>query len=291
MANKQHNPLSAYFRAPKLFTAIPSGGKYYTSDIVEMPDTGELPVFAMTSKDEMIMKNPDALLNGEAVTQVVQSCVPNVKNARRMLSSDIDVLLVAIQGATYGDDIEVSASCPSCDESITVVASVDDALTTMQSLNDSYKIEINGLVIDVKPFSYASTIKAGITNFQSTRSLQALADIPDEMERLKLFNQNFVQIAALNFDLIADSISSISYTDADGETNSVSDRAQITEFLENSDSSISKAIEEQISEINNIGINSEMQMECSNEKCLQDGKPLQFTSKVNFDPVNFFTAS
>ena len=111
------------------------------------------------------------------------------------------------------------------------------------------------------------------------------------MERLKLFNQNFVQIAALNFDLIADSISSISYTDADGETNSVSDRAQITEFLENSDSSISKAIEEQISEINNIGINSEMQMECSNEKCLQDGKPLQFTSKVNFDPVNFFTAS
>ena len=114
MANKQQNPLSAYFRAPKLYTQIPSGGKYYTPDIVEMPDTGELPVFAMTSKDEMIMKNPDALLNGEAVVQVLQSCIPNIKNARKVLSSDVDVLLIAIQGATYGDDIEVSAECPKC---------------------------------------------------------------------------------------------------------------------------------------------------------------------------------
>ena len=290
MSNK-HNPLSAYFRAPKLFTAIPSGGKYYTPDIVEMPETGELPVFAMTSKDEMIMKNPDALLNGEAVTQVVQSCVPNVKDARRMLSSDVDVLLVAIQGATYGDDIEVSATCPSCDEEVSVIASVDAALATMQSLKDSYDVKVNGLVIEVKPFSYSSTIKAGITNFQSTRSLQALADVPDEMERLRLFNDNFKQIAALNFDLIADSISKVSFTDDNGETVDVTDRKQITEFLENSDSSISKAIEENIAAINDIGINSEMQLQCESEKCMENGEGTVFTSKVNFDPVNFFTAS
>jgi hypothetical protein len=291
MANK-HNPLSAYFRAPKLFTAIPSGGRYYTPDIVEMPDSGELPVFAMTAKDEMMLKNPDALLNGEAVTHVIQSCIPNVKDARRMLSSDVDVLLVAIQGATYGDDIEVSAACPKCDEPVTAIASVDAALATMESLEDRYHIDADNLVIEVKPFSYSSTIKAGITNFTSTRSLQALADIPDEMERLRLFNDNFKQIAALNFDLIVDSVSSVSFKDEEGDTISVTDRAQITEFLENSDTRISKAIEEKISEINGIGINSEMQLECENEQCKDSkGNPHTFTSKVNFDPVNFFTAS
>ena len=78
MTNK-HNPLSAHFRAPKLFTPLPSEGRFYDNSVVEMPETLELPVFSMTAKDEMIMKNPDALLNGEAVAQVIQSCVPNVK--------------------------------------------------------------------------------------------------------------------------------------------------------------------------------------------------------------------
>ena len=288
MANKQQNPLSAYFRAPKLYTQIPSGGKYYTPDIVEMPDTGELPVFAMTSKDEMIMKNPDALLNGEAVVQVLQSCIPNIKNARKVLSSDVDVLLIAIQGATYGDDIEVSAECPKCNESRSAVASVESALETMGTLEDLYEIREGGLAIKVRPFTYASTIKAGITNFQSTRSLQALADIPDEMERLKLFNDNFKEIASLNFELIADSIQSITIVDEDIE---VTDRDQIAEFLDNADNSVGKSVEEQIAIINAIGINTEMQLECESEECKEGDDNFTFTSKVNFDPVNFFTAS
>ena len=289
MANKQQNPLSAYFRAPKLYTQIPSGGKYYTPDIVEMPDTGELPVFAMTSKDEMIMKNPDALLNGEAVVQVIQSCIPNVKNARKVLSSDIDVMLVAIQGATYGDDIEVSANCPKCEESRSAVASVESALATMGSLDDLYEINVaDQLLIKVRPFTYASTIQAGITNFQSTRSLQALADIPDDMERLKIFNENFKEIASLNFQLIADSIQSITIVSEDIE---VTDRDQIIDFLDNAESSVGKAVEDEIARINDVGINTEMQLECESESCQENGEPFTFTSKVNFDPVNFFTAS
>ena len=289
MTNK-HNPLSSHFRAPKLFAPIPSAGKFYGPAVVEMPETLELPVFAMTAKDEMIMKNPDALLNGEAVAQVIHSCVPNVKNARAMLSSDIDVLLVAVQGATYGDDVEVSAPCPKCDEDQKGVASVEQAIGTMGVLEESYTVEHNGLEIHVRPFTYASTIQAGITNFQSTRSLQALADVSNEMERLRLFNDNFKQIAELNFSLIVDSISSIDYTDEDGEKQSVTDRKHITEFLDNAEGTVGKKIEEQIAKLNSIGINHEMKLQC--EKCTDDaGEPVVFKSRVNFDPVNFFTAS
>ena len=289
MTNK-HNPLSSHFRAPKLFAPIPSAGKFYESAVVEMPDTLELPVFAMTAKDEMIMKNPDALLNGEAVAQVIHSCVPNIKNARAMLSSDIDVLLVAIQGATYGDEVEVTAPCPNCEEDQKGVASVEDAISTMGVLEESYTIEHEGLEIAVRPFTYASTIKAGITNFQSTRSLQALADVKDEMERLSMFNDNFKQIAELNFSLIVDSISSIGYVDEEGEKQSVTDRTHITEFLDNAENVVGKKIEEQITKLNNVGINHEMKLQC--EKCTNDdGTPVVFDSRVNFDPVNFFTAS
>lgn len=289
MTNK-HNPLSSHFRAPKIFAPIPSAGKFYNDKVVEMPETQELPIFAMTAKDEMIMKNPDALLNGEAVAQVIQSCVPNVKDARSMLSSDVDVLLVAIQGATYGDDVEVSAECPKCKEEQKGIASVETAIGTMGSIEERYSVEHDGLEIEIRPFTYASTIQAGITNFQSTRSLQALADVPDEMERLSLFNNNFKQIADLNFNLIVDSIANIGYTDEEGEEQSVTDRNHIKEFLDNAEQSVGKKIEEKITELNSIGINHEMKLQC--EKCLDDdGEPLVFDSKVNFDPVNFFTAS
>ena len=297
MANNKHNPLSAYFRAPKLFTGLPSLGRFYTSDVVDMPDSLELPIFAMTAKDEVIMKNPDALLNGEAVAQVIMSCVPNVKQPRKMLSSDIDVLLVAIQGATQGDNIDVSANCPKCNEEKTGVASIEAALASMSVIEDSYSISYKDLTIDIRPFTYESTIKAGITNFQSTRSLQSLANISDENERLKVFNENFVKIAELNFALIADSIAKISFVDADGNTQTVTDRSMILEFLENAESSVGKLVEEQIKNINKIGINHEMTLQCDKETCCEVDPatnkkvPYTFTTKVNFDPVNFFTAS
>ena len=102
---KTNNPLSGYFRAPKLYTKLPSGGRFYTDDVVELGESREVAVYALTAKDEAILKNPDALLNGEAVSQIIKSCVPAVQKPRKMLSSDIDTLLVAIQGATYGDDL------------------------------------------------------------------------------------------------------------------------------------------------------------------------------------------
>ena len=101
---------------------------------------------------------------------------------------------------------------------------------------------------------------------------------------------HFKQIADLNFSLIVDSISSIGYTDEEGEKQSVTDRKHISEFLDNAEGKVGKKIEEQISQLNSIGINHEMKLQC--EKCTDDaGEPLVFESRVNFDPVNFFTAS
>jgi hypothetical protein len=287
----KHNPLSAYFRAPKLYTPIPSRGKFYTPDVVEMPENGELPVFPMTARDEMIMKNPDALLNGEAVSEVIKSCVPNVKNVKRMMSSDVDVLLVAIQGATYGDDVDIKATCPKCNQEQEVVASVEAAIQSMAVLEDSYQVEHQGLVVEIRPFTYESTIQAGIANFQSTRSLQSLADIEDEMDRLRLFNDNFKKIAALNFRLITDSVASITLPGTNGDYQIVTDRIHIQEFMENTEAGLGKKIEEKIKEVNKIGINHEMQVMCSTPECAVDGESYVFTSNVNFDPVNFFTAS
>ena len=84
----QPNPLTQYFRQFKLYLKLPSGIAYYTTDQVQFTDSGEIGVMPMTGKDELSLKNPDALLNGEALVEVIKSCVPGVKNPRVLLTND-----------------------------------------------------------------------------------------------------------------------------------------------------------------------------------------------------------
>ena len=285
------NPLSEYFRSPKLYVKLPTGGKFYDKDVVEYPESGELPVFPMTAKDELIMKNPDALLNGEAVCQLVSSCVPNVKNVRQLISNDVDTLLIAIQGATNGDDIEVTAECPKCNEAVTGIASAEGALETMVLLEESYVVDTpQGLSIEVKPFKYENTIKAGIASFQSTRSLQAMTELPDDMDKLKIFNESFLKMADMNYQLILDAVHSITIGKGK-DKQTITDRDHIREFLDNCESDIGRSVETAVTDVNKIGIQKTMQFECDKESCKENDCPKEFEAAVAFDPVNFFMAS
>ena len=73
------NPLKKYYRQPKQYIKLPSGYKYYPADSIEVSESGEIAVYPMTAKDELLFKTPDALLNGEATVSVIQSCVPAIK--------------------------------------------------------------------------------------------------------------------------------------------------------------------------------------------------------------------
>ena len=70
------NPLSGYYRQPKIYIRLPSGGEYYPEGALDVSENGDYPVFAMTAKDELMLKTPDALLSGESTVEVIKSCVP-----------------------------------------------------------------------------------------------------------------------------------------------------------------------------------------------------------------------
>ena len=287
MAEQNQNPLSAYFRAPKMYTSIPSGGKFYGAEILTVPDSSEFAIYPMTTKDELLLKNPDALLNGEAVANLIKSCVPEVKDPKKMFSADVDALLIAIRGASGGDIVEVQAECPECSTNTSVNVSVDESLSAMQTLEDEYHIDIsNGLKITAMPFSYANTVKAGVASFQSTRSMQSISELSDDMERLSAFNESFVKLADLNFELLIDAIHNITYQNEEGEDVSLDDKTIIREFLENTDNNTGKEIEEFINGINAKGVNNKVRVTCSDEECGNE-----WDNDINFDPVNFFTGT
>ena len=74
MPESQENPLEKYMRVPQIYITLPSGGKYWKPSAISMPVNGDVPVHSMSSYDELVLKSPDALMNGQGVADVIQSC-------------------------------------------------------------------------------------------------------------------------------------------------------------------------------------------------------------------------
>ena len=84
------NPLKQFFRQPVIYARLPSKGKFYPPGTLDMPANNELPVLPMTAIDEITYRTPDALYNGQATVDVIQSCLPNIKNAWVIPAMDMD---------------------------------------------------------------------------------------------------------------------------------------------------------------------------------------------------------
>ena len=173
------NPLKKYYRQPKQFIKLPSGYKYYPDGAIEVSESGEVAVYPMTAKDELIFKTPDALLNGEATVTVIQSCVPAIKNAWHMPSIDVDATLIAIRMATYGTKMSVPITVPGT-------------------------------------LSYDQFSKMAIKSFEEARVQELIKDQDmAEEEKLKRFQQSLTKLTDLNVSMVGDTVASVK---VDGQT-------------------------------------------------------------------------
>ena len=56
-AQPESNPLSSYMRTPQIYFSLPSKGKYYGVNAIDMPINGELPVLSMSTRDVQDARN------------------------------------------------------------------------------------------------------------------------------------------------------------------------------------------------------------------------------------------
>ena len=124
------NPLIQAYRKPALYVSLPSGGKYY-NEKPKLSVDGELAIYSMTARDELISKTPDALFNGEATFSLIASCAPDIGDPHEMPVNDLMVVLIAIRLASYGDDISVDIKCPECDFLNQLAVSTNALLATV----------------------------------------------------------------------------------------------------------------------------------------------------------------
>lgn len=287
MANNTENPLSRYYRTARLSVQLPSRGLYYPEDsVVELGSDGEVSVLPMTAQDEIHMKNPDALLNGEAVTSLIRSCVPQVRNARKLLSCDVDALMVAIRAASYGENSEVEAVCPECSAENSYTIDYEALLADVEPLEPQYDVPLgNGVTVTVTPAQFESSLRQQKAIFEGSKVQRILTDqnISDEA-RLQAFSAALKKITKMNFEMIVESVSQAVFTDDEGRTQTVSDRRHIVEFLNNIESADADLIEKAIVDINSHGVKKSLDTACRN--CGH-----QWSVPVEFNDTNFFLGS
>jgi hypothetical protein len=206
----EHNPLKQYFRRPGIYMKLPSKGIGYSPDIISIPETGEIPIFPMTAIDEITSKTPDALYNGSAVTDIIKSCVPSIHDPWKILSVDLDAILVAIKIATNGTDMDLETQCPECSEENKYGVNLSIILNGFVAGDYDSTLNINDLRIKFKSLNYRELSNSSIRQFEIQKLFLGINEIPEGPDRdkktgeiLKVISDSTVEVLSHTIEYIA----------------------------------------------------------------------------------------
>jgi len=278
------NPLSRHFRQPKLYIKLPSNGNYYPMGSLERTVNNEYPVLAMTAKDELRFKTPDALLNGQATVDVIQSCMPNIKNAWAIPSVDIDAILIAIRIASYGTLMEINARIPKINEEYKYDVDLRTLLDTLNSTEYDNLVISGDFKIEIAPLNYKTFTEIAIKTFEERRLFSIInnTDMTDE-EKIQKFNESFGRITDMNLHMVTRSVVAVQY----GDDAVVTNPEYINEFFENIDKDVFKDIMKHVEE-QKKKFSIKPLIAVTNDEQRAAGAPDTFEVPVSFDQSNFF---
>jgi len=273
------NPLQKYMRQPAIYIKLPSNGEYWHQNCLEMPINNELPVFPMSTKDEIQINTPDALMNGQAVVDMIQSCLPNIKNAWAIPVCDLDTILIAIRIASYGEKMEYKSTCPSCQNEDNYEIDLRSFMDMPVNLSAySHPVEFKGMQIYLKPNDYDSVNMQNMEQFEQQRMISLINNTElSEEDKQQRFYKIFQTMTNYTVKNVSGTIYKIQTPD--GEI--VTDVDFIQEFVTNSERQLFEVVKRKIDEINKAIPSKEVNHTC--DECSH-----AYVAPFTFDQSNFF---
>lgn len=271
------NPLQKHFRQPAIHIKLPSNGAYWADNSIDIPVTGSIGVYPMTALDEITLRTPDSLFSGQSTVDVIQSCIPAIKNAWNIPSVDIDALLIAIRIASHGHNLEISSTCPDCKETADFEYDLRLISDSFVAPDYSKPFVFNEVEISLKPMTYKDITDNNIIQFEERKVYQINADqsIAPE-DKLKQINESFKRITELSINAIAKSVNFIKINDA-----VATEQEHITEYLKNCDSKLYTALRDYI-----VSLKAQTEVKPLHIKCPACGH--EYDSPFALDTSNFF---
>jgi hypothetical protein len=277
MAVAANNPLFKHFRQPALYLKLPSQGRFWPDSAIDLPVTGEIPVYPMTVKDEITLKTPDALMNGVGVIETIQSCCPNIKDAWKMPIIDLDAVLIAMRLASYGHDMDITTTCRHC-------SSENDNTVDLRMVLDRLQVpefqseRIDNLTFKFKPQAFEHNNKINLIQYEQQRLIDAVTNssLSDE-EKKAQFDEIFPKLTDLSVTTVVNNIESITLDDG----SQVVEEHYIKEFLFNCERGVYTEIKNKIDNIIKQLQIEPMEIACSECQTV-------YQAELNFNQTSFF---
>ena len=274
------NPLRQYFRQPAIYLRLPTNGDHWPEGSINIPSNGELPILPMTAIDEITYRTPDALFNGQAVVDVIQSCVPSIKDAWSAPAPDINALLTAIRIASYGHEMEINSTCPACQNESEYGLDLRNVLDQLKSPDFSVPVISGDLQIRFQPVNYKTQNATNQTQFDEQKMMQMLPTSElDDKEKLRRMKEVLQRITELTVEAIKWSISSIRTPSA-----FVTEPEFIHEFLTNCDRELFSKIRDHV-----IGLRVASDLNPLEIKCTECEH--EYKQSLTLDMTSFFAAA
>lgn len=276
----QQNPLKPFFRKPGIWIKLPSQGKFYNVKPADLNDMGEIPVYPLTAKDELFMKNADALLNGTAVKELVSSCVPSITDPENMPSIDLDAILVAVRRCTYGERMTVTIK-HDCEDAKDTEYSIDlnQIIATIKVIDSLPPIEFdNGIRAFIKPVTVKDILNLNWVQYEQVRNLQvAEQQNIDEKTKVDLLQKSYKELTNESLRIISKSIETVLLPDG----TVVSDSKLISEWVADLSKPDYSRLESSVMATNQHGIDKDIEISCP--QCHN-----VFKSRIDLNPTTFF---
>ena len=272
----QNNPLKQFFRRPAVYFKLPSQGQGYELGALEIPESGELPVFPMTAIDEITVRTPDALFNGTALVDLIKSCVPNIKDPWKLNSNDIDAVLIAIRAASGQSELQIETTCPKCNNTASYGIDLISILASLKYGEYDKLLEVNDLKIKFRPLNYKEMNEAGVAQFEVQKRFANVDSITDQDEKAKKTFEGLKVVTELTMDVLACTIEYIETPNSRVDT-----REFIAEFLHNCDGTLFAAIRDHNTQLK-IGTD----LKPVDIKCTECGN--EYSQNYMLNPTDFF---
>ena len=269
------NPLQQFFRQPKIFIELPSHGIYSAEGTIQ-GNVENIPVYGMTGMDEILMKTPDALLTGDSVVKVIESCCPTIKDAWDISSIDFNLILIAIRIATFGDTLLISQVCPACKEDNEYDIKRANLIDYYKSCSYASKLVLKDLTVNTRPLTYKQATDISLKNFQLQQQIKQLESIEDDQKKTEFMAKLFAELGQLQQEIYEYGIESV-----DIGVSVVTERPFISEWLKNCDRNVMDRIKAHFQTNQTTWANPKQKVQCS--ECQHE-----FDAHIEFDEANFF---
>lgn len=274
----ENNPLKLYFRKPGIWIKLPSAGKYYKEPLTDFNDMGEIPVYPMTAKDELIMKNADALLNGNAINQLVTSCAPSIKDPGSMPAVDLDAVLLAIRRATYGENLEIDTQCSHCKANNSNVLNLNHFISTISTIESGEPVDLDGIKVFIRPVNVNQLLALNWVQYEQVRNIQlAEQNNIDEREKVNILQAGYTALTSKNLEIISSCVDTVLLPNGV----SVTDTGDIKEWAEQLSQPDFKKIELAILSMAQQGMKKDFSINCA--ACHED-----YETSLDLNPTTFF---